>query len=128
MAQDKGAAQRLTADVADFLGHLSAERGLAANTVSAYAADAQQFVEHLLESGHRDWVIARGDVDRYCEMLAGRGYAMSTQSRKIASVRALYRFPAGGRARGRKPHRGPAPLLAAAGAAVGPLHRRDRPG
>ena len=92
MAQERGAAPRLTADVADFLSHLSAERGLSANTVSAYAADAQQFVEHLLDTGRRDWAITRADVDRYCEMLAGRGYAMSTQSRKIASVRALYRF------------------------------------
>ena len=92
MALKEGAAQRLAADVADFLNHLAGDRGLSANTVSAYAADSQQFVEHLLDSGRDGWSIGRPDLDRYGEMLAGRGYAMSTQSRKIASVRALYRF------------------------------------
>ena len=92
MAQLEEAERRLAADVAEFLSHLSGERGLTANTVSAYAADAEQFLEHLLGTGRRDWAINRAEVDRYCAMLASRGYAMSTQSRKIASVRALYRF------------------------------------
>ncbi len=92
MELETGAPQPLADDVADFLGHLSSERGLTANTVSAYAADANQFVEHLLKTGRRDWTIAKSDVDGYCQMLADRGYANSTQSRKIASVRALYRF------------------------------------
>ena len=92
MAVDPGAANRLARDVADFLGYLSRERELTANTVSAYAADVNQFVEHRLDTGRGDWAISQSELDRYCQMLGDRGYAMSTQSRKIASVRALYRF------------------------------------
>ena len=71
----------------EYLVFLRAERGLAANTIAAYRLDLGQYLEFL--DGIEP---ARHQVEKFVEHLHERGLAMTTLSRKIASVKGLHRF------------------------------------
>jgi len=72
-----------------FLEMMSAERGASENTLAAYRRDLEEASEfvggklQLATSQHvRDWL----------EDLASRGYAASSQSRKLSTLRQFFRF------------------------------------
>ena len=92
MATEPKTPEQFASDVRDFLEHLRQERGLAPNTIAAYAADIAQLLDFLYACGCDDWQVPKSDIANYREMLIARGYASSTQSRKMASLRALYRY------------------------------------
>jgi integrase/recombinase XerD len=78
--------------VESFLEMMSAERGAAANTLSAYARDLEAWGAHL-EGAGVDFLGASPDhVRGFMEKLAGAGMAASTQARHLSAVRQLHRF------------------------------------
>ncbi|WP_166847493.1 site-specific tyrosine recombinase XerD [Isoptericola sp. BMS4] len=134
----------------DYLAHLGVERGLSANTLSAYRRDLGRYARHLAGLGrtHLDQVV-EGDVTDYVTVLrAGTDGAAalspSSTARALAAVRGWHRFahaegittgdPAGQvsapSALRRLPHAlsvdDVARLLEAAGTGEGPVPLRDR--
>lgn len=80
----KGAA-RLEA----FLEMMSAERGASANTLEAYRRDLEDaagFVDAGLASANAD------DIRRWLDDVAARGFARSSQARKLSAVRQFFKF------------------------------------
>jgi integrase/recombinase XerD len=71
----------------EYLVSLRVERGLAANTISAYARDLDQYREFLAGRRPRTQL-----VDDFVSELAARGLRATTIARKIASIRGLHRF------------------------------------
>ncbi len=92
MMADSAELSRHRGDVARFVHYLRDQRGLSENTVYAYANDIEQFIGFVTGRGITDWMLPQAAMAAYVEMLGSRGYAISSQSRKIASVRSLYRF------------------------------------
>ena len=81
-----------------FLEHLAGERGLSANTVSAYRNDLQSLVEFVNPDSHSsadpvDWdKFDETRISEYVIDLETRGYSNATKSRKIASLKSFMRF------------------------------------
>ncbi len=75
--------------IESFLEMLSAERGAAANTLAAYERDLRDLSEHcdapLAEAGEK---ALRG----YISGLPARGYAASSQARRLAALRQFFQF------------------------------------
>ncbi len=84
---------KLNEAVAEFLGALGAERGLAKNTVAAYRRDLQRYLAFLAERD-RDVVAAvtPEDAAAFVASLHEAGLATSSVARKISSVRGFHRF------------------------------------
>jgi site-specific recombinase XerD len=83
--------QWASADVEAFLTRMSAERGLADNTVDAYRRDLSQFFDFCdrLDVGGVD-AVDRSAVRRFQASLVTRGYAPASVSRKASAVRAFF--------------------------------------
>lgn len=92
------AAAPLTLDhgVAEFLAALSSERGLAANTITAYRRDLDGYtsflIEHLAAEPVMVEAVTGDDVAAFVADLFERGLSASTIARRIAAVRGLHRF------------------------------------
>jgi len=71
-----------------FLEMLVAERGASANTLDAYRRDLQDFRERTGRLAAAD----SADLTRYLASLAGRGFAASSQARRLSALRQFYRF------------------------------------
>jgi integrase/recombinase XerD len=85
--------------VRDYLAHLGAERGLAANTIAAYGRDLALYLRYLHEVGIDDpRDAATEDLDAFVAWLrthpstSGRTYAASSIARIVVAVRGLHRF------------------------------------
>jgi integrase/recombinase XerD len=69
------------------------ERGLARNTVLAYASDLEQFLAHLEKRGRDPLKASRGDLEDYLwELKSGSDLEASTLFRKIEALRSFYFF------------------------------------
>ena len=85
-------------EVADFLKHLSDERQLSPNTVTAYAKDLTDLAAFLDEYlGRAGWTWADADVDRlalrgFLGWCGRRGLSKRTAARKLAAARTFFRF------------------------------------
>ncbi|MCR4962986.1 MAG: site-specific tyrosine recombinase XerD [Firmicutes bacterium] len=80
-------------EIKDYLQYLSVEKGLAENTLKAYAADLNGFSRFLAEQG----IDAAGQVapchmQAYLSQLKAGGCKPSTMSRKITAVKGLCRY------------------------------------
>lgn len=71
-----------------FLEMLAAERGASANTLAAYARDLDDF---RAETGRLAAATA-ADIELYLRGLAGRGFASSSQARRLSALRQFFRF------------------------------------
>lgn len=84
---------RVADAVAEHLAALTAERGLAANTVAAYRRDLRQYAEYL---GTRDVEeldsVTAELVGDFVGHLRGRSLAPTSVARKVAAVRGFHRF------------------------------------
>ena len=79
--------------LAEYLGALGAERGLAPNTVAAYRRDLRPYVAGLVEIGRADIdMVTESDVASFVSVLRESGLASATVGRKISAVRGLHRF------------------------------------
>jgi integrase/recombinase XerD len=76
------------------MDHLAVERGLARNTLEAYAADLRQFIGFLEEErGRGAWSeVESGDLVGYLALLRDRGLAMRSIVRKMVAVRGVFAF------------------------------------
>ncbi len=81
--------------ISKFLDHLAVERGVLANTLSAYRNDLTQLAEYLSKSTDDaiDWGCTKPDsIAAYVLELQERGYADTTRARKVASARSFFAF------------------------------------
>jgi integrase/recombinase XerD len=77
----------LETGIEDYLVSLRVERGLSANTITAYTRDLGQYVQ-FLEGREPDEEL----IGEFVALMRQRGLADSTVGRKIASLRGLHRF------------------------------------
>lgn len=81
---------RLSQAVDEYLSHVRAERGLAANTVAAYRRDLTGYTEFLTGRGITDVAdITPVEISEYVRGLSG---AKSSVARRVVSVRTFHRF------------------------------------
>ncbi|QDY99796.1 site-specific tyrosine recombinase XerD [Nitratireductor mangrovi] len=71
-----------------FLEMMSAERGASANTLEAYRRDLDDAAAGI--GGLAD--ASSSDIRAYLDTIAARGFAASTQARKLSALRQFYRF------------------------------------
>jgi integrase/recombinase XerD len=127
-----------------FLAHAAVERGLARNTLAAYARDLARFAEHLETQGvSRAGAIAPAHLRSFAAVLEREGLAPRSRARTLVAVRRFGRHLVGRGVLARDPAEGLAaprlgrPLprvlrldeieaLLAAAAGEGPLASRDR--
>lgn len=80
----------LSAVVDGFLGHVSVERGLARNTVEAYARDLAAFTSFLEEVGVANLAdLQRGHISGFVRALDVRGQGPRSRTRALVAVRRL---------------------------------------
>ncbi|MFQ5749985.1 MAG: tyrosine-type recombinase/integrase, partial [Planctomycetota bacterium] len=92
-------------ELAEFLGLLAGEAGLAAATLRAYRSDLEDARAFFAARGIRSWRrLTPETVAAWLEGLRRRGAAGATLARHLASLRGLFRFlRAEGRLAGRDP-------------------------
>ena len=79
--------------VESFLAWLQLERGLASNTIESYASDLSHCAAFLNHLGFVDWASVDDLVlHKWVENLASQGYARSSQSRKLSTLRVFAKF------------------------------------
>jgi integrase/recombinase XerC len=81
--------------VSAFLNHLKLERRASAHTVRSYEQDLELYCRYLRESQGEDAGVAAANaarLRRYSAWLSGEGYAASTVSRRLASLRSFFRY------------------------------------
>ncbi|MBI2902041.1 MAG: site-specific tyrosine recombinase XerD [Candidatus Methylomirabilis oxyfera] len=77
----------------EYLGYLAVERGLAENSVSAYARDLRRTVGFLKHAGASSFQeVGRGSVARLLFRLREEGLAPRSVARHVASLRGLFRY------------------------------------
>lgn len=95
------AARPLTAvdrAIADYLQHMGVERGLAANTLSAYRRDLARYARHLAAAARRrPEEITRKDVTGFVQALSdgsdgGSALGVRSAARTVVAVRGLHKF------------------------------------
>jgi len=91
--------EALEPEVARYLLHLRAERGLAGTTIEAYTRDLRTYAQFLREQGVRGVIDARPeDVESFVMWLRerrrddGRPFAERTIARTVIAVRGLHRY------------------------------------
>ncbi|MBI4297084.1 MAG: site-specific tyrosine recombinase XerD [Chloroflexi bacterium] len=88
----------MKAEVENFLSHLSAERSLSPNTISAYKNDLSQLEEFVAQSSTRlglstSWsALDKSMLTTYLVSLKEKEYAPATVARKVAAARSFFRF------------------------------------
>jgi tyrosine recombinase XerC len=78
-----------------FSAYLTRVRALSPHTVTAYSKDIRQFAAWLASTGERETDPGRIDhtlLRSFLGMLRRRGYASGTVARKLASLRAFFRY------------------------------------
>ncbi len=99
--------------IEDFINYLKIERGLSLNTCTAYESDLMQYISFLKKNKIQSWDSKKIDMINYLTHLRGqtskvefraskfyfrgltpkiRGLTPSSISRKVASIKAFYRF------------------------------------
>jgi len=74
-----------------FLEMMSAERGAAENTLSSYRRDLEDAAEFMAGGSGLDNATS-ADLSAYMGDIAGRGFAASSQARRLSALRQFYRF------------------------------------
>ena len=75
-----------------FLEAQAAEAGAARNTLLAYGRDLKDFAAFLAARPQTFQATARADVEDYLIRCEAEGLKRSTRARRLAAIRALYRF------------------------------------
>lgn len=82
----------MDAEIDLFLNNLSVERGLSANTISAYSADLRHFLDYMIESGTSFWKeVTGGNISCYIQML-GPLLSPRSRARRLAVLRSFFKF------------------------------------
>ena len=83
---------RVSTQIEQFLEMLSAERGAAANTLSAYRRDLEDFLNMVNARGRDALSAGPDDITSFLETMANRGLAPSSRARKLSALRQFFRF------------------------------------
>ena len=75
-----------------YLDMLAAERGAAANTLSAYRRDLADYLGVLTRAGHDPLTLEAGPVRAYMAELETRGLSASSAARRLSCIRGFHRF------------------------------------
>lgn len=76
-----------------FLDYLSAERGLAHNTISAYRNDLIKFLDYLKQNGIKSLgIVKRDNIRDFMLFTKDKGLSVSSVSRELVAVKVFYRF------------------------------------
>jgi integrase/recombinase XerD len=76
-----------------FLAHVRVEKGLAANTVEAYARDLRRYAGDLSLAGVTAWEdVARAHVQAHLAALVRAGLSARSQARALSAIRSLHGF------------------------------------
>jgi len=75
-----------------FLEMMSAERGAATNTLSAYRRDIDDLRDHLRANKRTLVEATANDMGRWISQLHARGLSASTAARRLSAARKFYRF------------------------------------
>jgi integrase/recombinase XerD len=81
-----------TARIEAFLEMMSAERGAAANTLSAYAADLEDAARFCAASGTTLHAATADTVERFLASLSARGLSERTAARRLSSLKQFFQF------------------------------------
>lgn len=76
----------------DFLTYLTAEKGLAKNTIQSYRADLVLFESFLKAKGKPLDGFSKGEIIDFMELMRDEGYSLSSICRFISSLKGLCRF------------------------------------
>jgi integrase/recombinase XerD len=89
-----GAALEAGSDFAidSYLAHLRVERGLAKNTLEAYASDLTRWARHLAEQGVSSTDAKAEHVSEFVARLSRQGLSPRSQARMLSAVRGLSRW------------------------------------
>jgi integrase/recombinase XerD len=80
-------------DIEAFLGFISLERGLSANTVAGYRRDLDQASQFFAKLGAADWrAVTPAQAAAWVQSLTGAGYRVTSLGRKVSALRMLARF------------------------------------
>lgn len=75
-----------------FLDYLAVEKGLAKNSLSAYAADLRHFGHWLIDSAIDVDRVERIHIVKYFQSLRAAGISARSVARALAAIRGLFRF------------------------------------
>lgn len=106
MSSTGAGTERVNPDLEAFLAWLTVQKGYSQATVAAYAADLAQFEAFLLSLGGTLSLpsdITRQHVSRHLADLHRHGTAKSSMARKLAAIRAFFRYCIRMRITGRNP-------------------------
>jgi len=78
--------------IESFLEMMAAERGAAANTLSAYRRDLEDFAAHAGARGRGVTAASSGDLRAYLAALDVSGMSARTQARRLSALRQFHRF------------------------------------
>ena len=77
----------------EFLNYITVEKGLSANTVSAYRADLEHFIKYFTDNGAKDIsAIKRQEISDYLFNLKEGGLSSNSISRALVAIKMFYRF------------------------------------
>ncbi len=76
----------------DFLTYLSAEKGLARNTIESYGFDLKKFEQFLLSNSKNIISFSKSDIVDFIETLRNEGYSISSICRFISTIRGLCKY------------------------------------
>lgn len=79
-----------------WLGHLSFERRLAANSVSAYGGDLRHHLAFLAGRGLSLDAVTTGHLEQYLTRLYEDGYRATSRARRLATLKSFYQHAARG--------------------------------
>jgi integrase/recombinase XerD len=75
-----------------FTDNLAVERGLSANTISAYSNDLKSFQNYLRKSGVSLWrEVSHGTISGYIQQL-GPSFSPRSRARRLAALRTFFKF------------------------------------
>lgn len=83
--------------LSEYVEHLRVERGLAHNTLEAYAHDLREFATHLAQEGETLATVGVESIACFLASLAARGIGARSQARYLSALRGLFRFLRGQR-------------------------------
>lgn len=76
-----------------FLANARVGRGLAGNSVEAYARDLRRYAEHVAGRGISSWAAAeRGEILSHLARLSGGGLSPRSQARALSAIRSFHAF------------------------------------
>lgn len=92
MQDESSAVSAVRGPVAEYLDHLSVERGLSSNSIDAYRRDLETYAAFLVRQGVDLRDATRANIEAFAMDRRLGGYAASSVERSLSAVKGLHRF------------------------------------